>query len=104
MRFYCDPLERREEKASIGSPGSQNYRMQGTSTQGHHPSTGQLQRFLRGEASRDEVRAIVRHLLAGCLECTALMGPICGLAERWPKALPVGNRKESTRLEREAVR
>ncbi|HSS76989.1 MAG TPA: hypothetical protein VLV54_09610 [Thermoanaerobaculia bacterium] len=69
-----------------------------------HPKPDVLQRFTRGEASRAEARAIVRHLLAGCPDCTAVMGPICGLAERWPKALPAGNRKGSNRLEREAVR
>jgi hypothetical protein len=78
--------------------------MDGTSTPGHHPNTWQLQRFLRGEATRAEVRAIVRHLLAGCPECSAVMGPICGLTERWPKALPAGERTGSTRLEKEAAR
>jgi len=69
-----------------------------------HPEPAELQRFLRGEASRDEARAIVRHLLAGCPECTAVMGPIYGLAKRWPKALPAGKRTGRIRLEREAVR
>jgi hypothetical protein len=74
------------------------------STHGQHPGRQQLERFLRGEATRDEVRAIVRHLLACCPECSAVMGPIYGLAKRWPKALPAGKRKGSTRLESEAVR
>ena len=69
----------------------------------NHPEPAELQRFLRGEASRDEVRAIVRHLLAGCPECTAVMGPTYGLAKRWPKALPAGKRTGRIRLEREAV-
>ena len=69
-----------------------------------HPKPDDLQRFLRGEASRAEARAVVRHLLAGCPECTAVMGPIFGLAKRWPKALPAGKRKGGSRLEREAFR
>jgi hypothetical protein len=37
-----------------------------------HPAPDLLLRFLRGETSRTEARAIVRHLLAGCPECLAV--------------------------------
>ena len=41
-----------------------------------HPQPELLLRFLRGEASRSERRAIVRHLLAGCRQCAAVTRPI----------------------------
>lgn len=47
-----------------------------------HPAPRQLERFLRGEATRTEKHAVVRHLLAGCSECTAVLRPVWGLAER----------------------
>lgn len=34
-----------------------------------HPTEGQLSDLLRGDMPKDEVRAIVRHLLTGCSEC-----------------------------------
>jgi hypothetical protein len=47
----------------------------------HHPKPDLLLRFLRGEASVAERRAIVRHLLAGCPACLAVTRPIWYLAE-----------------------
>jgi hypothetical protein len=47
----------------------------------HHLAPAELERFLRGEASRDEARPVVRHLLAGCPECAAVMRPVMGFAE-----------------------
>ena len=44
-----------------------------------HPTPAGLQRFLRGEAARTEARAVVRHLLAGCLKCVAVTRPAWGL-------------------------
>src|SRR5258708_5978211 len=38
-----------------------------------HPKLAELWRFLGSEATRDEVRAIVRPLLTGCPECGAVM-------------------------------
>jgi hypothetical protein len=37
----------------------------------HHPAGRQLARFMNGdgELPRDETRALVRHLLAGCPRC-----------------------------------
>ena len=43
-----------------------------------HPDTALLERFVRGELSgssgRAECRRIVRHLLAGCLQCSRITG------------------------------
>ena len=39
-----------------------------------HPSEQDLQSFLRGELSRAEVCAVVRHLLAGCAACREVTG------------------------------
>lgn len=39
-----------------------------------HPTREVAARFLRGEASREEAREVVRHLLAGCFECRRTMG------------------------------
>jgi hypothetical protein len=36
-----------------------------------HAGLGSFRNLLQGEASRDEARAIVRHLLAGCGPCRA---------------------------------
>jgi hypothetical protein len=45
-----------------------------------HPRPDVLLRFLRGEAALAEKRAVVRHLLAGCRECTAVTRPVWRLA------------------------
>lgn len=37
-----------------------------------HPDPLQIERFLRGETSRAENRALVRHLVHGCLQCQML--------------------------------
>ena len=37
-----------------------------------HPADRQLERFMRGELPREEVPAVVRHLLAGCPQCVAV--------------------------------
>lgn len=47
-----------------------------------HPEPPVLDRFLRGEATPAETHAVVRHLLAGCRECAALLRPVWGLANR----------------------
>lgn len=39
-----------------------------------HPSREVVARFLRGEASRDEAREVVRHLVAGCGPCRQTVG------------------------------
>jgi len=72
--------------------------------QTNHPASAELQRFLRGEAPREEARAVVRHLLTDCPECVAATRPLWGFARRRPEPLPPRKRKGSHRLEREAVR
>ena len=56
-----------------------------------HPDPEQLERYMHGEASREEARAIVRHLLTGCPDCVAVTRSLWGLAERRPRAVPAGN-------------
>jgi hypothetical protein len=46
-----------------------------------HPTPAELGRFLRGEALRDDARAVVRHLLAGCGQCLAVTRPVWKLEE-----------------------
>lgn len=53
-----------------------------------HPAERELKAFMRGELERGEVRAIVRHLLAGCPRCTEVTRRVWGLG-RWPRALRV---------------
>ena len=49
-----------------------------------HPDEGRLKAFMRGELPREEVRAIVRHLLAGCPECLKVTRRLFELGERPP--------------------
>jgi len=55
--------------------------MQGS--QSHHPEPTQLERFVRGELSREEARGIVRHLLARCPSCIQVTGRLWEAGE-WP--------------------
>lgn len=41
-----------------------------------HPDPKLLERFMRGEASSLERRSIVRHMLAGCLQCLEVTRPL----------------------------
>ena len=56
-----------------------------------HPEPQKLGRFLRGELSQDECRLIVRHLLADCPECAAVIRRSWALSDD-PSlaALPLG--------------
>jgi len=47
-----------------------------------HPTPDLLLRFLLGETSKSETRAIVRHLLAGCPACASVLRPIWVLGDR----------------------
>ncbi|HTQ78813.1 MAG TPA: hypothetical protein VMM92_02370 [Thermoanaerobaculia bacterium] len=47
-----------------------------------HPHPALFLRFLRGEASKSENRAIVRHLLRGCRPCAAVGRPLWRLLDR----------------------
>ena len=70
-----------------------------------HPRPDILLRFLRGEASLAERRAIVRHLLAGCRECVAVTRPVWELAEHGIESLPGPKRKGSPQaVEMEAIK
>jgi hypothetical protein len=74
-------------------------------THSNHPAPAELHRFLRGEASREEAKAIVRHLLAGCPECVVVTRPVWQLAEHRIEPLPLYKKKGSSRLRRmEAIR
>ena len=37
-----------------------------------HPAAETLERFIRGELAREEIPAVVRHLLTRCPKCTAV--------------------------------
>ncbi|HZF10036.1 MAG TPA: hypothetical protein VFE33_14700 [Thermoanaerobaculia bacterium] len=52
-----------------------------------HPHLDLLLRFLGGQASKSETRAVVRHLLAGCGACTATIRKTWDLPE-WPSPPP----------------
>jgi hypothetical protein len=59
----------------------------------HHPAEELLLRFIRGETSRVETRAVVRHLLTGCRECRAVTSFAWG-TDAFARALPEGGMKE----------
>lgn len=44
-----------------------------------HPGPQQIERFVKGEASRAETRDVVRHLLLGCPKCSQAVRPLWGL-------------------------
>jgi hypothetical protein len=50
-----------------------------------HPREELLVRFVRGEASREESREAVRHLLAGCPECLQRTRRLWRLGDRPPR-------------------
>jgi len=43
---------------------------------GEHPTPDLLLRFIQGEATQGETRAVVRHLLAGCPRCLKVTRPL----------------------------
>jgi hypothetical protein len=53
-----------------------------------HPTTEQLERFMRGELPRKKRRAVVRHLLTGCPLCGQVTGPLWSGAQ--PEFEPTG--------------
>lgn len=53
-----------------------------------------LERFRRGEAGREEARAVVRHLLAGCPECRRATARI------WPASEALGEETDHARRDR----
>lgn len=48
-------------------------RLEGSASNAVHPSAEVLQRFLRGDVSKTEAMAVVRHLLRGCSVCAAII-------------------------------
>jgi tetratricopeptide (TPR) repeat protein len=53
----------------------------------NHPDPQLLERFMRGEASAEERRWIVRHLLAGCARCGAITRRLWSFGEPGPEAV-----------------
>ena len=41
-----------------------------------HPSLARLGSFVRGDLSREDNRAMVRHLLSGCRDCSSVLRPL----------------------------
>ena len=41
-----------------------------------HPTSARLAGFVRGDLSRENNRAVVRHLLAGCQACSTALRPL----------------------------
>lgn len=52
-----------------------------------HPAEHQLQSFMRAELPLVEVKPIVRHMLAGCVECRKVTRPLWERMERKPERL-----------------
>ena len=58
---------------------------------GEHPTTAELERLLHGGLGRDEMRAVVRHLLTGCATCRAALAAYSHLLfPRRPSDVPSG--------------
>jgi tetratricopeptide (TPR) repeat protein len=51
-----------------------------------HPDAHLLERFMRCEIAGDELRRVVRHLLAGCARCGAVTRRLWQLGESLPKS------------------
>jgi hypothetical protein len=77
FRPHALPLGTNTYASSVSTTSLQRTRVSPQS----HPEPIALLRFLRGEASREEAQAIVRHLLAGCPECVTVTRPAWRLAE-----------------------
>ena len=50
----------------------------------HHPAKEDLQRLMAGRLSREEARAVVRHLLRGCSSCSRETRTLWKLGEERP--------------------
>ncbi|HWM89692.1 MAG TPA: hypothetical protein VN493_02880 [Thermoanaerobaculia bacterium] len=44
-----------------------------------HPARQEIERFVKGEASPEVTRDVVRHLLVGCPKCKEAVRPMWGL-------------------------
>jgi hypothetical protein len=47
-----------------------------------HPAAVDLERFMRGELGRAEVRELVRHMLTGCPQCLVVTRRLWSLGQR----------------------
>jgi tetratricopeptide (TPR) repeat protein len=63
-----------------------------------HPDPHQLERFMRNETAGEELRQVVRHLLAGCARCGAVTRRLWDLGEARPP-VPEEERPEWLELE-----
>lgn len=46
-----------------------------------HPAPARLSSFVRGDLNREDNRAVVRHLLTGCRDCSAVLRPLLSQAD-----------------------
>ena len=53
-----------------------------------HPDQDLLERFMRNQAGAQELRRVVRHLLAGCARCSAVTRRLWSLGEALPAERP----------------
>ena len=53
---------------------------------GKHPAEEDLVGFMRGELAPGKARPIVRHLLAGCVRCSAITRQMWSFGNEAPKA------------------
>jgi hypothetical protein len=47
-----------------------------------HPEPTELERFLKGQLEKVEVRRVVRHLLTRCPQCAEVVRPLWGSSPR----------------------
>ena len=52
---------------------------------GDHPAEEDLGRFMRGELAPREAAPIVRHLLAGCAQCSPVVQKLWSFGDEGPK-------------------
>src|SRR5262245_58258465 len=67
-----------------------------------HPSPEMLERFMRGEVSRQENRAVVRHLLTRCPQCRYITGRLLKLGSEKKISTERALREQLRRLARQA--
>lgn len=63
-----------------------------------HPEPAVLERLMRGELRRPEMRGVVRHLLTGCPKCIAVTRGFWERGERSPGLKGVLEKMSSERL------
>jgi hypothetical protein len=60
---------------------------------GAHPAKGDLRRFMAGDLSRPEARAVVRHILSGCPACIRETRRIWSFGEERPQSVALPTRE-----------